>query len=126
MTVLDPGHLYKLQSYDGDIAILLQFMKRTGEGYPGNNCSYTGTNCQEVIRVLIDRVKYLNGQVPDPRNTKIISMLRHCLYWFEERAADRHGRPFSRVTFEIEKYEPCKTCGHLDCEHLEEQWKQKN
>ena len=69
-------------------------MKREGKGYPGNVGHYAGTNCQEVLRVLIDRVKYLEGQIPCRENSLIISSLRTALWHFESRAADRHNREF--------------------------------
>jgi hypothetical protein len=54
--VIDPGHEYELASLDGEKAVRLTFVKRIGARYPGNKGpSYSGTNCQEVLRVLIDR-----------------------------------------------------------------------
>jgi hypothetical protein len=119
MKVLDAGHLYELDTFDGQSSdsALLRFMKREGAGYPGNAGAYPGTNCQDVIRVLIDRVKYLHNQIPHPENGEIIGSLRAALEAFEVRAAERHGRALVLgVTIE---YEPaCKVCGHIGCGHL--------
>jgi hypothetical protein len=112
---LDAGHLYELDTFDGHCAPLrIRFMKREGEGYPGNVGSYPGTNCQDVIRVLIDRVKYLNNQIPHPENGVIIASLRTALEAFEIRAAERHGRSLTRVAG-IEHEPACKECGHVGC-----------
>jgi hypothetical protein len=64
MKILDPGHDYLLSPLDGDIDIRLTFVKREGVGYPGNIGSYSGTTCQEVLRSLIDRLDYINNQIP--------------------------------------------------------------
>lgn len=117
MKVIDPGHEYLLESYDGEQENRLVFMKREGEGYPFNVGHYAGTNCQEVIRVLIDRVKYLQQQIPCDENVSVIAALRQVLLSFETRAAQRHGRVFPcDVRFEIEDRPTCKGCGHIDCE----------
>ncbi len=124
MKVLDPGHLYDLQTYSGNPSNHpigfechkpLQFMKREGEGYPGNEGHYDGTNCQEVIRCLIDRIKYLDKQIHDDRNITVISYLRRSLFLLESRAAARHKRPVCLCLKDIE-YEPtCSVCGHIQC-----------
>lgn len=120
MKALDNGHVYKLDSYDGDqYARILVFMKREGDKYPGNKGHYPGTNCQEVLRALIDRVKYLHAQIPCEENEQILLHLRGALFEFESRAAQRHGRtlmiPFAQP-IELEPH--CSKCGHIQCEHL--------
>ena len=119
MKVIDPGHFYELDGFDGGRQLVLRFMKRIGDGYPHNvGPPYPGTNCQEVIRALIDRVKYLHMQIPHPQNVVILDSLRGALTAFEERAAERHGREllFSNP---IEDEPSCQVCGHIRCTHLE-------
>jgi hypothetical protein len=122
MRVIDPGHHYELDVFDGDATgyrSLLRFMKRVGHGYPHNTePTYPGTNCQEVIRALIDRVKYLHMQIPHPKNGAILDGLRAALVAFEERAAERHGRELV-LTKTIEHEISCQACGHIGCIHLE-------
>lgn len=114
MRELDPGHVYDLVVYDGAGSQRLTFMKREWSGYPGNVGSYPGTNCQEVIRALIARTKYLDQQIPCPENKAIIESLRSAIIAFEQRAAHRHKRIvfFSDL---IEDVPTCGTCGHIGC-----------
>lgn len=122
MKETDPGHRYLLDSYDGGDPLPLVFAKREGEGYPFNVGHHPGTNCQEVIRAVIERVKYLQKQIPCEENQQIINNLRSCLWGFEGRAAKRHGR--ASVFPWQEQYQPvpielqptCPGCGHIGCE----------
>src|SRR6266403_40383 len=99
MRVIDPGHHYELTNLDVGLEVYnfsdIVFVKREGVGYPGNVGHHSGTNCQEVLRVLIDRVKYLDNQIPDDNNETILGFLRLAVFNFEERAARRHGRKIS-------------------------------
>lgn len=113
----DPGHYYAVDCYDGGGEQHIHFMKRVGEGYPGNEgASHGGTNCQELLRVLIDRVLYLDGQAPCIENVSILTSLRIALAEFERRAARRHGLP-SQIGHPdlIEQYPTCRQCGHIVC-----------
>jgi len=119
--VIDPGHLYMLASYDGGDEIPVQFMKRIGPGYPGNNRGLlpgpcAGTNCQETLRALIDRVKHLQLQESCPENVAIIQLLRMSILLFEQRAAGRRGINLQPVQMhQIESIPTCKICGHIQC-----------
>jgi hypothetical protein len=100
MECLDSGHLYRVEGYDGGEPQTIRFLKRVGEGYPGNEApAYGGTNCQDVIRVLIDRVKYLDSQIPCDENKLIIKSLANAFWQFEKRAAERHGIDFPYSIF---------------------------
>jgi len=118
MKILDNGHSYELEMLDEtqDRTWPLMFVKREGEHYPGNKGHHPGVNCQEVLRVLIDRVKYLQGQIPCVENEDILIHLREALFSFEFRAAGLHGYdlPENRLA-EIELLPVCKTCGHIVC-----------
>lgn len=120
MKVIDPGHHYALAALDKPAGVaesyeLLKFVKREGEGYPGNAGHHSGTNIQEVLRALIDRVKYLDKQIPHDSNTVIVMNLRNALWLLECRAAERHGRKKPRY-IDIELEPTCSTCGHVGCE----------
>lgn len=119
MKILDPGHAYQLACYDGDDLPPLIFMKRVGAKYPGNVGTHPGTNCQEVLRALIDRVQYLDAQVHAPENVRILNYLRRALWEFEMRASRLHWRTITAHPTEIETVPTCETCGHIECEHMQ-------
>lgn len=75
------GHNYTLDHLDGDSFEHLTFVNRT-IGEPG-------TNNQEVIRALIDRVKYLEDEVHWEGNEKILYHLRMALVLHEARHLER-------------------------------------
>lgn len=88
MKVLVPGHQYDLEYLDGDGSRWIQFVDR---GH-GRDCP--GTTCQEVLRALIDRVKFLDAELPWQGNALILDNLRHALTLFEVRAfLRRTGNP---------------------------------
>jgi len=124
MKVHDPGHSYLVNKLAGtkesattEVGVdLISFVKREGEGYPGNVGHHDGTNCQELIRVLIDRLQYLDNQIMDPANIHAIECLRTALLDLEMRAARRHGLRLPRsISREIELLPTCLHCGHIVC-----------
>ena len=120
MKIIDDGHHYHLEVYDRDGFGHedLMFMKRIGDRYPGNEGRpHGGTNCQEVLRVLIDRMKYLNNQIPCIETEECINLARTMIYRFEQRAKKVKGKILSNVTIKgIEDQPTCKTCGHIMCD----------
>lgn len=130
MKVIDPGHCYELDFLDGEPEVVcddqdltelhenrLTFVKREGAGYPGNVGHHPGTNLQEVLRAMIERVKYLDSQIPHVNNSGILVNLRHSLWLLEQRAAERHGRPFDLSwAAGIEELPTCQHCGHIGCD----------
>lgn len=119
MYVIDPGHSFELDRLDspsGSKALLI-FVKREGPGYPGNVGNHPGTNMQEVIRALISRAQYVDGQVSCTETQMVIENLRSALLLLELRAARRHGRLLDlKGVKEIESLPTCKKCGHIGCE----------
>jgi hypothetical protein len=114
LKVLDAGHRFALRHLDGEGEEILQFVKREGEGYPGNVGQCEGTTMQEVLRALISRAKYVNSQIPCEETECGIEMMRHAIGWFECRAARRHGRIWE-MPDNIEKAPTCEKCGHIGC-----------
>lgn len=125
MKILDPGHRYQLDQFDGAGESIVQFMKREGPGYPGNIGTSAGTNMQEVLRALIDRLIYVDGQIPDSRNLLVIQNLRDSLWLLEERAAERHGLALERSSGNVEAISTCLHCGHIACPHIEQAMAQR-
>ena len=131
MKVIDPGHVYDLDWLDGRAPIWMDihrdtghpmnrliFVKREGEGYPGNVGHHPGTTMQEVLRAMIDRVKYLDNQIPDFRNQMVLASLRQAIRSLEWRAAERHNRDTIIPIKEIELEPTCPKCLHIGCEGL--------
>lgn len=119
MKIIDPGHAYELDILDGDRRFpeTLIFVKREGENYPGNVGHHPGTNLQEVLRVLIDRVKYLDTQIANRRNQTVLYCLRSSIFELEMRAAERHNRVLPLFNMDrIEEMPTCEFCGHISCE----------
>ena len=125
MIVLDDGHKYLLNLLDSENYETLTFVKRCSppEKYPGNTNSYSGTNMQEVIRALINRLKYLDKQIADYRNYLNIVLLRQILLLLEQRAAERHNRKLilNQTEYQtIELLSVCEKCGHIKPEEHKE------
>lgn len=118
MKILDAGHTYELDILDNKNKekMFLSFVKREGDYYPFNHGSHAGTNCQEVLRVLIDRTEYLQKQKPCFETEAILGNLKTALALFELRAANQHGRFLNLESLQhlmIDK--PCIRCGHIGC-----------
>lgn len=112
MRVIDPGHHYMLNVLDGEKPIFLRFVKRVGPKFPGNDSAYSGTTMQEVIRVLIDRLEYVDNQSPHIYNKFVLGLMRSCIWWLEKRAFERHNITFNLTSSHIEKL-PTNKHGHL-------------
>lgn len=130
MRVIDPGHCYELDSLDGDGHVQrLRFVKRVGDKYPGNQPpAYPGPTSQEVLRALIDRTVYADGQIDHTtlvgpeghvHNKRALDGLRQALRSFEQRAAEERGdrNAAARIMYMTRpELEPtCVGCGHILC-----------
>ncbi len=92
--IIDPGHKYILLTLDGELNQTLTFVKRCDkiiEGrltnkFPGNKGEYPGTTMQSVIRVILNRLRYLQNQqwslvmadIKTNRNIYVMSCLWTC------------------------------------------------
>lgn len=91
--VLDPGHVYQLPDIDHDHLLprpeahnqYLVFIKRSGGAIQYED-EHHGTNVQSVVRVLIDRTKYLDSIIPAVENADVLYHLRMVLLSYEGRA----------------------------------------
>lgn len=123
MRIIDPGHKYALMQLDGEAEELLTYVKREGFSYPGNVGKHAGTNMQEVIRSVIDRVQYLDRQDPCRENMIVLAAQRTSLRALEIRAARRHSRDeppeltesIFHIARPIEHLLFCGHCGHVGC-----------
>lgn len=117
MREIDPGHIFELHTLDDETQghDRLRFVKREGPGYPGNVGHHAGTNMQDVLRALIERTKYVDNQIPDADNLNAIKAMRQAIFYFERRAAVRHGRAVLFSATDIENQKVCEKCGHIQC-----------
>ncbi len=116
MKILEAGHKYQLDTIDGENLSILTFVKREGVKYPFNKGSHPGTNVQEVLRVLIDRTRFLLHQVPCMETENALHNLESALAWYEVRAARHHGRILTVPSvMALPSLPPCPVCGHLEC-----------
>lgn len=122
MKTLDPGHFYALAHLDGEGTELLRFVKRVGDNFPGNQPpAYEGTTSQEVIRALLERQRYVEGQQPCGENQQVIYYLQRALRALEVRAArvrkdtDAWRLLDDTLDAELEAVATCPVCGHLYC-----------
>lgn len=81
MVNVSAGHVYKLAN-DQEI----RFMKNMPDE------GYSGTTNEEVLEMMLDRMKYLNGVMPCRENSIVITKLQEALMWLNERTKDRQAR----------------------------------
>lgn len=116
MRIVEPGHIYEVENVDGDGRQRIVFVRRRGHDgqllYAGR---HEGILCQELLRVLIDRVRYLNDEDPCVEDVQIIGQLRDALRLFEARAARRTIEKLPMP----ELADACPICHHLLCAHRE-------
>lgn len=95
-TVMDNGQCYLLHAYNSNAPIYdqtLQFVKKE-LGNDGKTLVLTknGTTNEAVIAVLIERMHYLNTEVPSKFNSDAIQYLQLALLALQERTKDREAR----------------------------------
>lgn len=96
MRVLTEGHAYELQNFQDRAAMgqVLQFIHKVqNETNPSElRTLHDGTTNEEVLAVLIDRMKFLNNSFPCRENSLVITKLEEALMWLEKRTKDREKR----------------------------------
>ena len=97
MKVIVEGHTYKLAHHgasgvDGLPCEHLQFINKVKQEDGALVTVADGTTNEEVLRVLIDRMKYLQARMSCRENAIVITKLEESLMWLEKRTADRNAR----------------------------------
>jgi len=105
MKVLVEGHKYELEYFEDcmegcDITEqTIQFIEKVpapvAEGGEPDGSLFTmnnGTTNEDVLDVLIDRMKYLQAKFPCRENAIVITNLEESLMWLNKRTADRSVR----------------------------------
>ena len=92
MKIIKPGHIYELNKLDdkydessGGKTHTLKFVERHPNGAPFR----AGVTNQEVLRAVIDRVKFMEHQRPWHGNPRILWHLRQALVMHECRQLER-------------------------------------
>lgn len=116
MRIVDPGHEYEVDSLDGPAPQRIVFVKREGSMYPGNVGHHAGTTTQELLRVCIDRLLYVNRQIACAESEACIGLLRSAILLLEVRAKRRKAKSLdAKRLVGIETLATCATCGHVVC-----------
>jgi hypothetical protein len=91
MKVLSPAHRYELANFENPDAKgqILQFIEK--EGRPLTTVK-DGTTNEELLSVLIDRLRALGEKLPCRENALAITKAEECLLWLNKRTADRKAR----------------------------------
>lgn len=55
-------------------------------------CTQQGTTLEEMLRVSIERLSYLNAKFPCRENSLAITKMEEALMWLNRRTADRVAR----------------------------------
>ena len=95
MNVLVPGHRYHLANFEvTEDSQILQFIHKEPieQGSTELSTINDGTTNEEVLRVLIDRMQFLQTKFPCRENAIVITKLEESLMWLEKRTADRLKR----------------------------------
>jgi hypothetical protein len=119
MKVIDPGHEYELESVGNAENQRIVFVKNEGVKYPGNVGFHGGILTQELLRVAIDRTKYLISQGTCMESEHALAALRQALAWYEVRAARCRGTHIEcENAGSLELEETCRVCGHCQDHRL--------
>lgn len=99
MKILTEGHKYELdhfESYglDGCPVQTIQFIEKrpVTEGSTELVTVNDGTTNEEVLKMLINRLNYLNSKFPCRENSIALTKLDEALLWLNKRTADRIAR----------------------------------
>jgi hypothetical protein len=99
MKVLTPGHKYELDHFEnyglaGVPVQTLQFIEKepVAEGSQELRTVNDGTTNEEVLKVLIDRMNFMQAKFPCRENAIATTHFETGLLWLEKRTADRKAR----------------------------------
>lgn len=91
------GHEYSLKDHEGDGTQIIQFISK--ENVNGElKTIKDGTTNEEVLKMLIDRMQYLQNIQSSRENAVVITKLEEALMWLEKRTADRVARGVEGTT----------------------------
>lgn len=97
MKVIKAGYGYELENFERNIPELNQVLyfidkETTADGSGALVTIRDGTTNEEVLEVLIDRMRFLQAKFPCRENAIVITKLEESLMWLNKRTADRAAR----------------------------------
>ena len=93
MIVEYKGHRYKLESFNSKEHVqVIQFIQKELKEDGSFELITDGTTNEEILRMLIDRMKSLQEKFPCRENAIVITKLEESLMWLNKRTADRTVR----------------------------------
>jgi hypothetical protein len=94
MKILTPNHKYELENFENPNTPgqILQFIEKSYDGYGPLKTINDGTTNEEVLKVLINRLRGLGEKLPGRENSIAITKCEEALMWLEKRTADRKSR----------------------------------
>ena len=95
MKIIEEGHVYSLENFEGDGSSQeISFIKKAPVSPDSLDLEtiINGTTNEEVLKVLINRIQFLNNKFPCRENSLVITKLEESLMWLEKRTADRKSR----------------------------------
>ncbi len=94
--VIQQGHLYELENFEhpdreGQV---IQFIEKVpqAEGSAILTTLHDGTTNEELLRVLVNRLNYLNTKFPCRENSIATTHIETALLWLNKRTDDRKAR----------------------------------
>lgn len=96
MKTLITGHKYELENFENKQATgqIIQFIEKVpiAEGSIQLRTVNDGTTNEEMLAVVIDRLKCLDAKQPSRENSLAITKCEEALMLLEKRTADRKSR----------------------------------
>jgi len=94
MKVLTEGHKYVCSNFENkENGQTIQFIEKTPTEIPGELITVNdGTTNEELLEMLIDRMKYLCNKFPSKETACAITKCEEALMWLEKRTQDRIKR----------------------------------
>src|SRR5215471_8125389 len=95
MNVITPGHKYALKNFENGLEEqVLQFIEKKPVFTSAGKLETVndGTTNEEVLAMLIDRLRFLGEKLPSRENSIAITKCEEALLWLNKRTADRKAR----------------------------------
>lgn len=88
-SVIESGHAYQLHNIEGNEVQKIQFIQKEDDGSGNLVTVKNGTTNEAMLQVLLDRLEFLYGKLPDPYTRKAIDLIDTALATLEARTAYR-------------------------------------